>query len=383
MSDYYIQERQMIESGNAVFSSINEIEEKQARFTKSSRLKDTIAISASSSNHQNGRIASDRPFLPRPEKSKMPPNDLMEIAEAFSKAFQAMNQSVITQTQDYAGLQQLDQSQSQSVLSSTNFAITKEEHATKEAETIATLQKNDAKAMEIYSKYMFWVGIGLMALTVISAVFTGGASLMALGGEETMMEMGDLGLSTMDTVGDDAMPMDSFDSSSSNTDMEMTEEDESGTPNYMNQTARLMDEAPSNSTYENTDEMIDRDTSTNNKNTAKSEESFKKKMARTIFHKGIGMTATGGMLSPTLWRGIEGLRVASGYNKVAGAQAEIGGAMSTLQRNNMYFQFLQQLIQRSGGVIQEEASDASEVIETYGSITNAYRGISYGLANAV
>ena len=87
--------------------------------------------------------------------------------------------------------------------------------------------------------------------------------------------------------------------------------------------------------------------------------------------------------SPMLVSSISNFALNPKLQALADAQAAVGGALNKETRCNMYLQFLQQMVQREGGLLTEEAKDASEVIDSYASVTSAVRGISYGLANAV
>jgi gas vesicle protein len=87
--------------------------------------------------------------------------------------------------------------------------------------------------------------------------------------------------------------------------------------------------------------------------------------------------------APSLLKGLADKAIASELNNLSQIQQDMGTAMAKAQENTAYFQFYQQLVQRFGSIVQEETSDASEVIETYADIVNAYRQIPYALANSV
>ncbi len=373
----YLPENHAVNVGNVMFSPISQIEAENARTGKVVRSLDTLAEAEVKAKAKKNSVGRGRPELVAPSKSKIPKNDLAILAAAFVKAFMAMDNGIITQTKEYASMQKLDETEAHIVLQSSTNAINKEKHAEKIAAKIAKYEKQQAKDEKIFGWVMFGLGIALILATVVSAVFTFGASLVALSAE-TEFEMADLSLTTIDLVGDEEGI--AFDAPTDTGELDDTESTDP--TNYMGKTAEIMD-STGNPTYENTEEEVTSDLDSSNSKNAKSEESFGKKAAKYLGNKAIHWGAAFGFASPMLWKGISSLKVASGLNKVATAQKNVGIALDALQRNNMYFQFLQQLVQRTGGLIQEEVSDASEVIDTFASITSAYRGIAYGLADAV
>jgi hypothetical protein len=87
--------------------------------------------------------------------------------------------------------------------------------------------------------------------------------------------------------------------------------------------------------------------------------------------------------SPMLMKGIMSFCVSTKLNDLASTQQLVGSALGGSQTNNLFYRFLQQVTQRDGGVLQEEVSGSNDVVDTFATITNAYRQISFGLADAV
>ncbi len=81
--------------------------------------------------------------------------------------------------------------------------------------------------------------------------------------------------------------------------------------------------------------------------------------------------------------GITQLQLRSKLLDLKTAQEALGTAMAQMEKTNGTYQFYQQLLSQQSGVINQEAKDASEVVQTFADITNAYKQISYGLAQAV
>lgn len=324
---------------------------------------DTIASAQQTAAKQGAQLAA-RPSLPI-SNPQLPSNEMMIIAAAFCKAYTSMNNSIITQTKDYAQLQQLDQTQTQAVLQSTTNAINKQEAAEKQAAQIESYEKQAAKVNEILGWTMFAVGIALMIGTFAAGILTGGAADAALP-EEAELLGADIEMVEMTSdAGDEA-----------------ADAGEAGEADAADGSADAPAQDASSNTSESTSESQDaqqmnRDLDSNNAQNEKSSSSFKT-AGKFLFKMGIA-AALG---SPMLVKGIYGIQIAHKLDPLADAQKIVGQALDVVSRNNMYFQFLQQLLQREGGVVTEETNDATEVIDTYSSITSALRGISYGLASA-
>lgn len=347
-----------------------------------SRTQDTIDSAQKREKKQQVNVGQ-RPSLPPAGKSG-DTQYLMIVAEAFSKSFQAMSEGTIQQAKAYADLQQLDETMSQSVLQTTKIAIDKEEKQMKMASAVEAYQKKCAKEDKIFGDVMLAIGIVLIVATVVSAIFDAGASLAAVpeevaavgaeaGGEaaaEAGGEIGaDLGDVEMDTFVDSSMDEEDIEpeiNEGENATGEITEGVDSTETQGANE---------ANQTERSTTDELDQ----SNKDESKSEDSFKKKVGKKLLH----MAVAAGFGAPMLMQGLQGLKTASMQEDLATTQKQVGAALATLQQNNSYFQFYQQILQQAGGVVQEETNDASQVVETFGSIANAYQQISYGLSSSV
>lgn len=332
---------------------------------------------ATAQANENASSFSDRAELPPPQDSDMDPDTLSVLAQAFVTAFSAMNKGLVTESGDYTQMQQYDQIESQCVLRSSEEAIKKENAAEKQARQLAAYQKKMANEQKTFGWVMFGVGMALMAATMISGFFDLGASDAALPAE---MELLNTGTSEMAEVGSDAVPLDSMSSTPADDSVDLTETNEEGVPRYMQATQEMR---PPTSEIEDTAETTNKTTTrdltkveTQTKNSARV---WSVRIGKLLLKMG----GSAGFASPMLMKGIANMKVAGQLNQLSETQATVGKALSTQQRNNMYFQFLQQLLQREGGVMQDEVSGASEVIDTYSSIMSAWRGITYGLANSV
>jgi hypothetical protein len=305
----------------------------------------------------NAQICTGRPMLPS-SSSKLPADDMMEIEVAMSQAYESMNKSVVAQTVDFAQVQQLDQTQNKMVLDSTINALA----AQKAAEAQQLSIQNDSARMADIDKYLNWGLIGVTAVliivTIVASVASGGAAAAALPEEVTLVSEEVTATSTAEGVGGGAA---------------------TGAAGAVEASTVEAGEA----TVAEADGAVNAETSNALTSTAAEGGKSTTNWAAKACKIALRVTFAAAMGSPILVKAIFSLQLAPRLTDLAAAQTLVGQTMGMETRNTMYFQFLQQLIQRSGGVVSEETKDTSEVIQTYASITNAIRGISYGLANAV
>ena len=316
-----------------------------------------------------------------PPQSNSPQNELLILAEAFVAAYTAMNKSIQAQTSDYVELQELDQTQTQSVLQSTRNAINKQKAAVKLAAEVSEYEKKLAKENEIFGWVMMGVGIALAIVCFAAGFVSFGATAVVA---PEIIEATELAATAAPEVAEEAAPEAIELSDTADSDMDVEGEGE-GVTNSAEEMSDMMSQTTEN-VEENTQqvsESVSKDLSSSDAANTKSALKFAARSAKFFGKIGYQVAVAGVFGSPMLMKGIVSLKVQSKLEDVAAAQKLVGGALDTLQRNTMFFQFLQRLIQREGGVLQEEVSDASEVVDTFASITSAYRGISYGLANAV
>lgn len=329
-----------------------------------------------------------RPALPKPRKSKHV-NALVEIADAFANAFESQSRAAIEQTKSFAQLQQLDETMSHSVLRSTQLAIEKQDKMNKIASEIAHYEKECAEKDRIFGDVLLAIGIVIIAVTIVSSVVDFGTSLAAM--PEIAGALGavaDAGSSVLSTIVDCCSPI--FDTLDETADdaFEMTDVSDVDDPidtedNLENDLSEIEDPSQTQSTQENNEvenaqKETDNEVDTTSKEESKSKERLKKWGARFL-----RMATAFVFASPMLVQGIQGFKTASKLNDLSRAQKQVGNAVAKMQEINMYFRFYQELTQRAGSVAEQQTNDASEIVQTWGDITNAYKGITYGLANAV
>jgi hypothetical protein len=327
------------------------------------------------------------------------PQDTMDIlTEAFTAAFAAMQKGVIIQNEDYVNLQQLDLTQSQSVLQSTTIAITKQKNVAKEEAQIQEAIKSSEDSANTVDQVVFWVGIALMAVTVITSFFDLGLSDLLLPEEEEMIDMS-MGEEMAENMGSKATELPDVQKSPNLSRADMEAPNEEGVPNYMSASREMFSDADPElnaASKEMGSEMEDLEGQA-----AKSGRNWNQTLRRLIsriaskakgapgskivsFGKFLAKLGLGaGMASPSLMRGLSKLAISSQLEQLAAAQYDAGKSTALQQSNNMYFQFVQQVVQRQGGIIEEEVNGASDVLATFSVIADAWKGIPMGLADAV
>jgi len=330
------------------------------------RTLDTIRTSRQEQEQNKKRqtTAGERPSLPTPEKSR-DPNYLLILAEAFGDAFTAISKGTMEQTKDFAELQQLDETMSQSVLRSTKLAIDKQNAAFKIAENIANLEKKAAHLSKVLNDVFIALGVVLVVVTLFATAMSMGAFSALLPEEMTMM--------SGEMSADGAME----ESESGATEMdEVSTDEETGETKFESTKPKSTRFRGLMKTVKSIRRML-------NKIKPKQTDSMKLKVFKKLISKAYQAGLGAAFGTPTLITGKEKLETANKLKKAEAAQKEVGHATAIMQENNIYFQFYQKLVQRNSGVIQEESNGAAQVLETFGDITNSYKQISYGLASAV
>lgn len=372
MSDYLKESR--LEVGNHIYYPTSYTTHSQTQAGRG--LLDSLDEIKSQEKEAKGivkSVADARPKLPAPAQSG-DPGDLMILAEAFVKAFSAMNKGIQEQTSDYVKLQQLDQTQTQAVLDSTRNTMKKEKAAIQLAAEVTAYEKKMQNEQEIFGWVMMGIGAALMVAVFASAFFDGGASLAL---EPELAE------ATIDVATEEAPSLIDDVEMSSDGELASSDLDVSdgvGSDAEMSESSETSEMDSGTRTAEKT---MTKELNESNSANGKSAAQWARRIAKFAGKLGVKAGFSAGFASPMLMKAIVSFKVSDKLDDVAKAQKLLGGALATLQQNNMYFQFLQQLTQREGGVLQEEVSDASEVVDTFASIASGYRSISYGLANAV
>lgn len=388
MTDY-LQESRMTEGGKVVYSQTSYA---SATTTPGNRrTQDSIEYKkdAAQTNIVKMAIVGSRVSLPDPKS--VSPNDLDMMTAAFIKAYSQMQSGLSTEIDDYTAMQSLDLTQSQCVLASTTNALKQQQAAAELSAQIADYQKTMAASENTLNWVMTGIGIGLMVITVVSGFLDFGASDAALPAEASLLTeadaTGDVALDTLST-GEDGVGADTAESTESTTEEEVSSEAS---------TQESSSSTQANAAEQNTQKTVTRDLAESSKEVSKSAKEVTKITlwnGKTIelpigrVPVGFGkvllkVTVSAGFGSPMLMKGIVNYHVADQLHSLSVSQSQVGQAMGVMQQNNMFFHFVQQLLQREGGILQEEASDASEVVDTEAGIVSSYRDISYGLANAV
>lgn len=339
-----------------------------------------------------------RPSLPQASKSAEK-DYLAIVAKAFSSAFDAVSKGTIEQTQSYVDLQKLDQTMSQSVLLSTKHAIQEEQKQAKLQQTVSAQMKKAAHQEKIISDVFWgltalfvavpvlWEVAGALGIGAGAAVATGEAvgegtaaatagEVVGEAGVETGAGTAEAGAESVTTSEGEASVTTDMSSSEANPvtegDMALSTGTESANPEEIAQSQIERE------TEQNTTNQLDQAKQANAKSEVDLKEKWKK-LGKKLTH--VGISAVLG--TPSLVTGIQQMQNAKVLEQTAKLDKQVGAAVAIMQQNNDYYQFYQQLIQRAGKVLQEETNGASQIIGTYGDITNAYRAISTGLANAV
>lgn len=340
---------------------INEVIKARGKVTQ-----DTVAAARVSAKAKQVEVGT-RPALPQPAGKSQNANYLALVAEAFSKAYDSMSGALTSQVDEYNQLQQLNQTMAKEVLTSTKDAISSQMKNAKLAAKIAAYQKASAASASKWGEITEIGGFALMAATILSGFFTGGISWAALpeegaalagevGADAVGEDMtGEAGVELVDLGGDGIA--DDLDGEVAAINNDAADVEGVGAGNAeLNQTA-------AQTTTEETSSRF---------GTAKA------------IAKGFGRMAVATLLgSPMLQRSIQSFHTSKLLDEAAVTEKNAGTAVANMQLINLYAQYYQSQVQRTGGVVQDQTQNASDAIQDFGTVTNAYQRICYGLANAV
>ncbi|NGX60904.1 MAG: hypothetical protein K940chlam9_00378 [Chlamydiae bacterium] len=313
------------------------------------------------------------PTLPKP-KGKQNVQTLMILAEAFGKAFKAIASGVVSQTEDYVELQQLDETMSNGVLKTQTDAIDKEEAAITLQAKITKEEKKEAGIMDWLEPVMIVLAVVMIAVSLVATFFDGGATAEMIPEEIEMTgELFELPQSLEEpeelAEGEDVKEADDASEKAGN---------ESKAPEFMQNTQKMMSQDING--LEDGEQRIARTFSRVAVAEDDAPTSLAKKMVRILFKLGVGAVFG----SPMLITGI--------YNtgplyqqrcQLAHLQRQMGVATAVMQETDIIFKFFQKVIQREGSVLQEEVAGSAQVVQTFADITNAWKGITYGLGQVV
>lgn len=396
-------------SSNTYYSPIDQVESQHGKNDQIARNLDTITAAQNSekwNDKLNGTAGSSPLSLPAPGASK-DPDALTILAAAFCKAFSAMSEGSISEIKNFAELQQLDQTMSQAILLTTKEAIDKQENLLKEQTQLNDYMAAIATKSSILTWVLFGLGILLLAATAGTAA-VGSPALAGVLGEEIVGEevAGGLGeeaielsqLEVTNEISTLALPAENLattvtDSTESLVSVTGALDEPSTTvteivEKAVQETTDLAATDPAINAMESlvpvTDAVDESSAATAVTNVADKtvegaagKSAFSEWLDTLDWKKMLGnMAASTVFGTPGLTRGVSSLYIEEALKKVAGAQAEVGTATAKMQIISMDFQFYQQLVQRQASILNEETSNASEVIDTFAKISSAYRQIS-------
>jgi hypothetical protein len=327
--------------------------------------------------HQEN-AAHERTQLP-PPKSKLPIDDMLFLAEAFGEAFASMSKGVRSEATDYSALQQYNETQSSAVLQSSTNAITKEKNVDSLQADISDFEAKTSSANDVLSKIMLGIGIGVTVITIVSGIVDGFVSLAALPAELDELSAEGSAVAGDSLLGDgDDIDLAAADDEPATDDASLSDlEDDSSSERAELDTNKELEEssAAAGKGKKSEWQMFKADMKKNWK-------PFKEdlKVAGKYFMKFVIST---GFSAPLGVKGVTGIILSNKLAALSAAQSDVGNALGIQQSNNMIFQFLQQIIQREGGVAMQEVDNTSEIIDTFSTAMNAYRSVPFGLANAV
>ncbi len=323
------------------------------------RMQDTISTTERTEKIKQVEIIN-RPLLPKPQPSKS--SDYMTLlAEAFSKSYDALSEGTIVEDKDYDRTQTISLAISSDILKDTQTTVVQENKMAQLVQTQEEEVKSDAKINQDLTYGTYALMAVLLVATIASAAFDGGLSLGAVP-EELALD-GGLGAEE----GGEAVEM---------TAMSSSEELGDAGATGISETEEVM------STTE--DMTLDNETENTNELGREEAKTDKPTTGARVKKMLLNMALSAAFGTPQLVQGIESKnQIAPILKQLASEQAAVGSAFAVMQMNNSFNEFFQKILQRKSSVISGQTSEATEIVQKYGDIMNAYRQITYGLARAV
>lgn len=362
---------------------------------------------------------------------------LATLTDAYSAIYKVMSTTVMTQITEETKLQNLDQTMSQIVLSSTNTAIQQQKTVLEQS---LQMQQEYNEKMQTAQTWQFWsevVGAVMFVGMLGLAVATGGAGAAADAAvlpevaeltdmsseaiapsvmEDSMDEMGtelsDISdssansqsfssLNSTDEEADDTLNtikqtrdyMDSSDRLSSedeyaaqkegsDSEVEPRARSDEDAPEWMSETTEMLNSGRTQSTeYASIDEQTETDLESSDKTLNESSQKWKRALNRLTRMMIGGATGTF-FAMPYFYQARASFFQSECKNKIADLTKTMGPYMGIMQENNMFFQYYQQLVQRGSQFVQQLAQQAGDVVETDATVMNSYSQMAVSLAQS-
>ncbi|MBS0623830.1 MAG: hypothetical protein JSS62_04330 [Verrucomicrobia bacterium] len=362
----------------------------------------------------------ERPHLP--SATSQVPQALIFIAEAFAAIFAAMASASNVDLQVLAQDQNLNLTQSQGVLDTTNTKINKEEKELQEYNKIKS--EEDNPWMKILQVVLGVIMAAIIVATIISGIVDGGASEAAVPEEiagaaaaEGAVEGGaGASMASVETsfmaaeatqVGGEATAATSASAEAggssvanasqmieTNLDDLVSQISEEGASEAGGEAGALGGETAESSTMEASQSVATSQLSgsaqVEGMDVAESEEAMEEAIAKQAAAEGgSGTAATQGVSTatrvligliagamgglPDLVKGIQSIKLKGMYEDLAKLQKEVGEASRMQSLANSYFQFLQTACQRTSQIASSQINAGSDVIKAYTDILATYQ----------
>ena len=284
------------------------------------------------------------PVLQKP-KQPLPPSSLENLAKAFSKAYESMTSHL---ADDLTNLEDSERNMSHAVLKA-QIDYLKIEH--KQAGLLQKIADRQ-KAAKFFGKWSNIVSIVLPLITTFAGIVlapeTGGASLaLAEAGEEALEEGAIAGLA--EGAEPIAAALEEGAEAAANLGVD------AGEGQLANAQEAAIQAGPSKAV----------------------------RSAKWLFKKlvqaSIGSTAA----MPQFWRGMQSIRLTGPLSDLAKSQHMSGTAQADVTKLKAAFDFCQKLVQQTTNVAEQRGQEASDIGSTFSDVCNAYKQVTYGLAQAI
>lgn len=321
-------------------------------------------------------LATDRVQLPPSASSKDSgiTFDLKAIADGFAEFYNMVSASAESQTTDFSNLITLDQSINAASMTTASQAIDAQKNEITQAANLQQQQAQEAKVADVLKWVMYGVMIASVAVLVVSAVFTFGATLAAapevIAGEAALTTGAEVGLEG----GGEAVEL---------TTMSTAEVgSEAGTGAAVGTVGTGVDLGVDSVEMADMgmEGVADAGAESTSGATSQSASVIMKKIAQTLANKVFKLllgVASGAVTSADLgYKSYVGFKNSASMNKVADSQVAVGNAVAMMKYTSQISQYFQNVTQRVSDTLTNTSKMLNVAPEIFGQILQTLQQVT-------
>lgn len=367
------------------------LESQKKQEVKDASSQDSIVQADSYLGLYSAQKSDEGVSLTPPSGSSSKDNYMDLLVTGLNSFVQIQANSLLSQTNEFANLQDLDQTMAKSVLDATNQAIDQEKNGLKLMQDLSKQQADSAWVSRLVSFATTAFIVTVILVTAVATVLTAGAASPLLAGE-VAGELGTMGAEGAAAMGEGAAAATEVEVEATAEEMieeEVVDATEQAAQKGMEVEVPEPSEPPSFSNTE-MEKILNQDVKDPLGNSvdsgAKAPKSSLSKVGSFIrgkFYKGASsLGVSGAQSAPYFVNSWARFQVSAAQTQQAQMERAVGEASGTLNTFNGYLDFYQQSLQQVSGLIQQTAKDYGSTVSSIGAIFAGYDQISAALRQA-